>query len=137
MLAVQEENRHLKMTGTITYEGSCHCGGVRFSFESEPIRIAMRCNCSICRRKNAIMSLVYFEGDKFRITNDETLSNYLFEPNMVNHYFCDRCGIYPFHNGVESPDKYRVNLCCVDAIETHELEIRVFDGRDSWEFLTS
>ncbi|HIG42521.1 MAG: glutathione-dependent formaldehyde-activating protein [bacterium] len=68
---------------------------------------------------------------------DETLANYQFEPKMVNHYYCSRCGIYPFHNGVESPGKYRVDLCCVDEIEAHELEIRVFDGRDSWKFLTT
>ena len=118
-----------------TYEGSCHCGGVQFSFRSLLIEDAMRCNCSVCRRKNAIMSRARFSDEAFTIINDETLAVYQFEPNMVNHFYCSRCGIYPVHNDVESPNSYRVNLCCVDEIEPHELDIKVFDGRDTWKFL--
>jgi len=81
------------------------------------------------------MSLTYLDADAFSITNDETLATYQFEPKMVNHFYCRRCGIYPFHNGVDNPHRYRVNLCCVDELEPHELDIRVFDGRDSWKFL--
>jgi hypothetical protein len=31
---------------TKKYEGSCHCGNVTFTFESEPITGAMRCNAA-------------------------------------------------------------------------------------------
>ena len=40
----------------ITYCGSCHCGNVKFSFEHEPISNGVRCNCSLCKRKAAVMS---------------------------------------------------------------------------------
>ena len=38
------------------YSGSCHCGAVRFSYEGEEIISGLRCNCSICSRKGAMMS---------------------------------------------------------------------------------
>ena len=97
----------------------------------------MRCNCSVCRRKNAIMSREYYPPDRFELlSGEEALSTYRFAPNMVNHYFCKHCGIYPFHDPVEQPELgYRVNLGCVDAIDPHELPIKVFDGRDSWTYL--
>ena len=33
-----------------TYQGSCHCGRVRFEVRTELTRVS-ECNCSICRRK--------------------------------------------------------------------------------------
>jgi hypothetical protein len=38
------------------YQGKCHCGAVGFSFEGEKIEKGLRCNCSICTRKGAMMS---------------------------------------------------------------------------------
>ncbi|MCZ6501657.1 MAG: GFA family protein [Gammaproteobacteria bacterium] len=121
---------------THTYQGKCHCGAIQFTFESEPITIAMRCNCSICRRKNAIMSRQYYTAEAFELrSGKDSLSVYRFAPEMVNHYFCKRCGIYPFHDGVENPGIYRVNLGCVDEIDTWSLPIKVFDGKDTWKYL--
>ena len=39
-----------------TYTGSCHCGAVRFAFKAPEIDKGLRCNCSLCRRKGALMS---------------------------------------------------------------------------------
>ncbi len=121
----------------VTYSGSCHCGAVTFRFTGEAIVNAMRCNCSICRRRNAIMSAAYYPPDRFEmLTGTEALSVYRFEPCMVNHYFCSRCGIYPFHDAVNDPSVgYRVNLGCVEGIDAHALPIRVFDGADTWRYL--
>ena len=41
---------------THQYQGSCHCGAIKFSYEGEEITQALRCTCSICRRKGALMS---------------------------------------------------------------------------------
>ena len=39
------------------YQGSCHCGKVAFEVEGE-IQGVISCNCSICRRKGALMWFV-------------------------------------------------------------------------------
>lgn len=122
--------------GQRTYEGKCHCGAVRFKFTGEPITRAMRCNCSICRRKNAIMSAVYYPTDQFELLSGKAaLSVYRCFDEVVNHWFCKHCGIYPFHNGDDPTIGYRVNLGCIDEIDPHDLPIRVFDGRDTWIYL--
>ena len=129
----QKGNNLTKMKN---YSGQCHCGAIRFEFTGETITAAMRCNCSICRRKNAIMSQQYYPADSFKIiSGKECLTIYRFEPELVNHYFCKHCGIYPFHDGVANPGIYRINLCCVDELEPWQLPIRIFDGKDSWKYL--
>ena len=118
------------------YQGKCHCGKVRFSFTTDPIERAIRCNCSICRRKDAIMSDRYYAPDEFRLeSGSAALTLYRFGDEMVNHWFCKHCGIYPFHDGPQSPGRYRVNLGCVDALDLDKLSIRTFDGKDSWRLL--
>lgn len=113
------------------YKGSCHCKAVQFEFESEKIEQALQCNCSICLRKNAIMSKQSFGSDTFSlIMGQEDLSTYHWGDHDVNHYFCKKCGIYPFHDTSYEPGKFRVNLGCVDNIEPRELEVFHFNGRD-------
>lgn len=114
----------------ISYQGSCHCGAVRFRFQSEPITDALQCNCSICIRKNAIMSSAYYQPQDFELlAGQDAMAVYHFGDHDVNHHFCKTCGIYPFHDSIYEPGKYRVNLGCVEGIEPRELNIRQYDGR--------
>ena len=114
-----------------TYNGSCHCGNVRFRFQSESINKGLRCNCSICIRKNAIMSKHYVSPEDFELLTDiSKLSIYHWNDKDVNHYFCPVCGIYPFHDSVYDPGKFRVNLGCVEELDPHSLELDLFDGRN-------
>jgi len=112
------------------YQGSCHCGAVRFSFSTEqPIDRAMRCNCSICARKGAPMSTMVFDRDALDIrVEGDALALYQFGARTAKHHFCRHCGIYPFHETARTPGKYRVNLGCVDAIDSVNLPFEVFDG---------
>ena len=81
------------MQGTeATYKGSCHCGKVTFELVSD-LKPALRCNCSICKRKSAVM--VTAKEGSFRITGgEEHLTLYQFNTNVARHYFCKVCGIY-------------------------------------------
>ncbi len=113
-----------------TYRGRCHCGAVRFAFESEPITRGVRCNCSICVRKGAVMSTRYIPREEFsELFGLDALACYHWGDRMVNHYFCRTCGIYPFHDATTRPGAYRVNLGCVDGLDVLALEIDVIDGQ--------
>ena len=112
------------------YQGSCHCGAVRFSFEAEAIHKGLRCNCSICSRKGAMMSPVPIPPERFHIEAEEgALGLYQFGLKTAKHHFCRHCGIYTFHETARQPGHYRANLGCVDGIDTFALEADVFDGK--------
>lgn len=112
----------------ISYSARCHCGNVRFSFESEEIKEGRRCNCSICIRKGAVMSAKYIPATDFRPhLNMENLSDYRWNDKVVNHLFCKTCGIYPYHGNVEYG--YRVNLGCVEQLDALSLNINILDGK--------
>ena len=113
-----------------TYQGSCHCGEVTFTFSHEEIKSGLRCNCSICKRKGAVMSDFAIAPEELQIiqSNGE-LGLYQFDSNIAKHYFCKTCGIYPFHETMRNPGYYRVNLGCIDEIDTNNIAIDVFDGK--------
>ena len=112
------------------YQGSCHCGAIKFSFEGEEITKGVRCNCSICSRKGAMMTPFVVAPEKFKIeAADDALSMYQFGAKTAKHYFCKHCGIYTFHETSRVPDHYRVNLGCIDGVDPFTLEADVFDGK--------
>lgn len=114
----------------ITYNGTCHCGNIAFTFKHDKIEKGLRCNCSICKRKGALMSDFALAPDEIEITvKNDALGLYQFDTGIAKHYFCKTCGIYPFHITMRKPGHYRVNLGCVDAVDTFELPFDIFDGK--------
>lgn len=112
-----------------TWHGKCHCGDVSFSFQAEGITDGLRCNCSICKRKSALMSsfVIPIEDISIDVVND-ALSVYQFDSGVAKHYFCKHCGIYPFHETMRAPGNYRLNLGCIDEVDAFSLPFEVFDG---------
>lgn len=113
-----------------TYHGSCHCGSITFDFKADKITSGLRCNCSICKRKGALMSDFVLSPEDLHINGKEHLGCYEFDSNIAKHYFCTTCGIYPFHQTVRMPGHYRVNLGCVDEVDTFSLATEIFNGKD-------
>ncbi len=112
-----------------TYHGQCHCGRVQFSLQSPVIDTAVKCNCSICRRKGATMSESYFSPKDFvLLKGNAALQIYQFGDHSVNHYFCRYCGVSPFHEATKKPGYFRVNLNCIDEILLETLTVRIIDG---------
>lgn len=112
------------------YEGHCHCGAVQFRIRCEELESAVRCNCSICVRKGLVMSARYFAPEEFEVLAGlEALAIYRFGDNLVNHYFCRTCGVYPFHDVTLTPGHYRVNLGCLDGFDPLALPVAVLDGK--------
>ena len=60
---------------------------------------------------------------------NDSLGLYQFDTKVAKHYFCKSCGIYPFHETMRIPGNYRVNLGCIDAIDSNNLKVDIFDGK--------
>jgi hypothetical protein len=113
------------------YDGSCHCGAIRFSYHGEEITGGLRCTCSICSRKGTMMSPEAIPVDVLKIrANDEDLGLYQFDSGVAKHYFCRRCGIYTHNEMVRKPGHCRVNLGCIEDLDTSAFEVTVFDGKN-------
>lgn len=119
------------MTAQIKYQGSCHCGNVIFQFEHAEINSGLRCNCSICVRKGAVMTDFVIPPDElqFQLKEADSIGLYEFDNKVAHHYFCKVCGVFPFLQTLRMPEHYRINLGCVDAIDTETLDVSLFDGK--------
>ena len=71
------------------YQGSCHCGAVRFTYSGEEIRKGVYCNCSICVRKGALMNTEPISPANLIIEEAEegVLGLYEFETKTAKHHF--------------------------------------------------
>ncbi len=112
------------------YQGSCHCGAVKFTFSGEKITSGLRCTCSICTRKGAMMSPEAIPESNLVITGKENLSLYQFDTKIAKHYFCKTCGVYTFHETARQPGYMRANLGCFEDLDTSEFDVAVFDGKN-------
>jgi hypothetical protein len=127
-----------------TYEGSCHCGAIRFSCELDLAAGTTRCNCSFCRKARFWMA--FARESEFRLLQGaDVLTDYQKaapsqkEP-FLHFTFCSRCGVRPFTRGGALPafdgPFYAVNVACLDDATDAELAkapVRHVDGRnDDW-----
>ncbi|MCL2915901.1 GFA family protein [Shewanella corallii] len=113
------------------HQGQCHCGSVRFSVRLPNGLIdPRRCNCSMCRRRGAIVASVAL-ADLTIEQGQEFLSLYQFNTNTAKHYFCSRCGIYTHHQRRSNPKLYAINIACLDGVDPFVLKnVPVLDGED-------
>lgn len=110
--------------------GACHCGAVEFKVALENgLAGLMRCNCSLCRRKGAVMAGVPLAA--LQVTRGaDNLAVYQWNTRIAKHYFCKTCGIYTHHARRSNPDEYGVNVGCLEGIDPNALSgIAVGDGR--------
>ena len=109
--------------------GGCHCGAVRFEGTfPNGIEKLNRCNCSICSKKGAVMTSVPVANLRISSGEDQ-LTLYQWNTNIAKHYFCSICGIYTHHQRRSEPDKYAINVACLDGPDvTIGREIGVLDG---------
>jgi hypothetical protein len=108
------------------YKGSCHCGAVKFEVQTT-LSPALRCNCSLCKRKGTVMAAVDPEHFKL-LSGESSLSLYQFNTRAAKHYFCRTCGIYTFHRPRTNPNIYRVNVGCLEGVDPFSLEVGLNDG---------
>ena len=109
------------------YRGSCHCRRVQFEIRST-LKPANRCNCSLCRRRAAVMTRVPAESFTL-LSGEDSLALYQFNTNVAKHYFCKVCGVYTFPRPRVAPELYGVNVGCLEGVDPLSLEAGLIDGR--------
>lgn len=112
-----------------TRRGSCHCGAVIFEVDLvNGLENLRRCNCSLCRRKGAIIASVPVSS--LRVTQGaDMLSLYQWNTRTAKHYFCKVCGIYTHHQRRSKPGEFGFNVACIEGVNPFELkDVGVGDG---------
>jgi hypothetical protein len=109
----------------------CHCGEIEAEINvPDNLEKVLKCNCSICKRKGAIMSMVKNEDFKI-VKGKDKLKLYQFHSKIAKHYFCSNCGIYTHHNPRTNSAMTGFNLGCIDEINIFELKnVNVNDGQN-------
>ena len=110
---------------------TCHCGGIEAEVNvPENFEKVIRCNCSICKRKGYVMSMVA-ENDLKITKGEDLLTLYQYHTNIAKHYFCSLCGIYPFTRPRSNPKVYMINIACVEGVNPFDYEnVSVNDGNN-------
>ena len=109
-----------------TLTGRCHCGAVRFRIATDLPELTT-CDCSICRRKNALMVKVH--ESKFELlAGADALTEYRFHSRTARHFFCSICGIYPFHRKRVTPDFMGINVFCLEGFDPTGIPVRATAG---------
>ena len=107
-------------------QGSCHCGAVRFAITTDFPELTT-CDCSICKRKNALMVKVHERCFEL-LAGAEQLASYQFHTHTAVHHFCKVCGIYPFHRKRVTPDFYGINVHCLQGFDPTGIPVRATVG---------
>lgn len=111
------------------YHGSCHCGAVRYSVETDLSTLA-DCNCSRCRRLGWVMQ----SAPEAHFTLDagaDNLTLYRFNTEMIEHLFCKTCGIESFARGSDGQGNalVMVNVNCLEPpLPVDREAIKHWDG---------
>lgn len=108
---------------------SCHCGAVVLELDlPEGIVDPRRCDCSLCRRKGAIVASVPLTGLRI-VQGEESLTAYQFNTRTAKHYFCRRCGIHTHHQRRSNPGQYGYNVGCLEGVNPFDLgPVPTMDG---------
>src|SRR3954468_18526379 len=103
------------------HRASCHCGAVVLELDlPDGIVDPRRCDCSMCRRKGAIVASVLLSGIRV-VLGEEALKLYQFNTKTAKHYFCSHCGIYTHHQRRSNPSQYGYNVGCLEGVNPFAL----------------
>ena len=73
----------------------CHCGAIKAEINiPNKLEKILRCNCSLCKRKGAIMSMVKNEDFKI-IKGAKKLILYEFHTKVAKHYLFNLWNLHP------------------------------------------
>jgi hypothetical protein len=123
-----------------TYQGSCHCGAVRFEADLDLAQGTNKCNCTICtktRNWNVIIKPAAFR----LLSGEDATSDYQFGTKSGHHLFCTTCGVRSYERGYVEQiggDYVSIKIASLDGVDPQELidaPVKIGNGRDNkwWE----
>jgi len=116
-----------------TYQGSCHCGAVRFEADVDLAAGTFKCNCSVCFKSRAWLAAAPTDALRL-LAGEQALRDYQFGRRRVHHFFCTQCGVRPFSRGVDGKgnEQYAIRVNCLDGVEDQafvDAPVRYFNMR--------
>ena len=113
----------------------CHCGNVTITIKEQPETLT-QCNCSMCSRYAALWG--YYPPEEVDINvGDKGLSVYSWGDKYLDFKNCSECGCITHYQTTEKAPKQKVGInfrmAPIKSIET--IQVRDFDGADSWQYL--
>lgn len=109
-----------------TFDGSCHCGAVRFHVQATVTELTT-CDCSLCKMRNALMLKVPEQALRI-VQGEDALTLYQWNTQRARHYFCRHCGIYVFHRKRAAPDHFGINVFCLAGFDPSTVPVRATEG---------
>jgi hypothetical protein len=118
-----------------TYQGSCHCGAVRFEADLDLGAGTSRCNCTFCSKAGWWGFLI--KPSAFRLLQGGESLQRLGKTAAADRGHCKVCGIQPFGHG-DVPEiggeYYSVNVRCLDGVDLSGVPVRFLDGlHNTWD----
>jgi hypothetical protein len=105
-----------------TYQGSCHCGAVRYEAGVDLAQGTFKCNCSMCFKTRAWLAPVA-AGDFRLLSGEQSLADYQFGKKRLHHRFCASCGVRSYSQGTDAKGNpmYAVRVTCLEGVDPEEL----------------
>jgi len=119
----------------IDLHGSCHCGAVRLTLPSMP-DIGIKCNCSLCRRLGGLWAYYPF-GAVVISGHPEHTTEYIWGDKTLRTIRCKTCGCATHWEPIngEPGARHGVNLNNFSLSLQEAVNIRYFDGADTWKYI--
>lgn len=116
-------------------EGSCLCGGVRYTLHGELGPITL-CHCAQCRKAQggAAVAASPVRASEFEITQGKELLRAFESSPCKERVFCSRCGSPLYSRRAAEPDSLRLRLGTLDTPVGKKPSAHIWvSGKADWD----
>jgi len=119
---------------TTVVKGGCHCGNVRYEFETTrpPSALLIRaCRCSFCHKHNARYTVDPHGRLELRVSDEAALVRYRFASGNADFLVCGRCGVLcAVTSEIDGTLFGALNLATADNVDDRMLPFEYVDHDD-------